>query len=812
MPALPRPHAVADQKDEMPSSHHDQRRTPISIAAACLGLISLSAVAGVLVAAMITPTLAVAGVAANSSIDMFEGLPEYIRPDKLAQKTDIYATDAAGNPVLLASVFDQNREEVGWDQISQFAKDAVIATEDPRFYNHGGVDIASSLRAAIGNTASGEVESGASTISMQYVKNIFVQRAEALPDEAERKRAYEEATQGSIDRKLKEMKLAIGLEKEFSKSDILLGYLNIASFGGTVYGIQAAARYYYGVNATDLTLAQAASLIAIVNEPNGLRIDYSENIPANQARRDMDVLPAMLKEKRITQAQYDEAIATPVTPTITQPSTGCQTANTIGAGFFCDYVGRIIGIQNVLGQDANGEANSLARGGYDIYTTLDVELQGAAVNAMDGNVPKSSELLDLGASLVTVEPGTGRVLAMVQNKFYNADPAAAAPDNTALNYATDYEYGGSTGFQVGSTYKVFTLAEWLEQGRSLNDRVNGNQRPFNLASFQDSCLGAGTGTYAPRNDGGSNPGTMTVLAATSSSTNNAFMQMAQALDQCEIRKTAEAFGVHRADGETLTSYPSDVLGTNEIAPLSMAAAFAAIANQGVFCSPIAIDRIIDSEGTEIPVPPSSCTPAVSPQVANTMAYALTSVVTSGTATASNPQNGIPHFGKTGTTDSEKDTWFVGATTELATAVWVGNINGTVSLRNSTIAGQNGGSIRHSIWRTFMSDADGKYGGGAFAAPEQTLVQGVPVSVPNVVGLSVGAAQTAIEAAGFEFEQGASTDSAEPAGTVLTTSPSGSATRGATITVTTSNGTPPPTPTRTPPPQPTSTAIPAAPRT
>jgi len=797
----------------MPLSQPENRRTLGSITVAGLGLVGLSAIAGVLVTAMITPTLAVAGVAANSSIGMFENLPEYIQPDKLAQKTDIYATDAAGGEVLLASVFDQNREEVGWDQISQLAKDAVIATEDPRFYSHGGVDVASSLRAAIGNTTSGEVESGASTISMQYVKNILVQRAEAMTDEAERDQAYAEATQSSIDRKLKEMKLAIGLEKEFSKSDILLGYLNIASFGGTVYGIQSAARYYYGVNASDLTLAQAASLIATVNEPNGLRIDDPENIPANQARRDMDVLPSMLKENRITRAQYDEAIATPVTPAITQPSTGCQTANPIGAGFFCDYVGRIIGNQNVLGQDASGQANSLARGGYDIFTTLDVELQGAAVNAMDGNVPKSSELLDLGASLTTVEPGTGRVLAMVQNKNYNADPGANAPDNTAVNFATDYEYGGSTGFQVGSTYKVFTLAEWLEQGRSLNDRVNGSQRPFNLASFRDSCLGSGVGTYAPRNDGGSNPGTMTVLAATSSSTNNAFMQMAQALDQCEIRKTAEAFGAHRADGETLTSYPSDVLGTNEIAPLSMAAAFAAIANQGVYCSPIAIDRIVDSEGTEIPVPQSNCTPAVSPQVANTMAFALTSVITSGTATASNPQNGIPHFGKTGTTDSEKDTWFVGASTELATAVWVGNVNGTVSLRNSSIAGQNGGSIRHSIWRTYMSDADGKYGGAAFATPEQTLVQGTPVSVPNVVGLSLDAAQVAIEAAGFEFQEGGTADSAEPAGTVLSTSPSGSATRGSLITVTTSDGTPPPPPPApSPSPRPTSTPPPAAPGT
>ncbi|PPF75121.1 penicillin-binding protein, partial [Subtercola sp. Z020] len=249
---------------------------------AAVGLVGLSAVAGLLVTAMVTPVVALTGVTATSTLGVFANLPEYIKPDKLAEKTNIYAVDASGANVLLASVFEQDREEVPWEQISQFAKDAVISTEDPRFYVHGGVDLAATFRAALGNAASGGVESGASTISMQYVKNILVQRAEAITDPAERQLAYEQATETSIDRKLQEMKLAIGLEKQFTKSQILLGYLNIASFGGVTYGIQSASKYYFGVDAANLSLAQAASLIATVNEPNGLRIDDPDNVPANQ--------------------------------------------------------------------------------------------------------------------------------------------------------------------------------------------------------------------------------------------------------------------------------------------------------------------------------------------------------------------------------------------------------------------------------------------------------------------------------------------------------------------------------------------------
>jgi membrane peptidoglycan carboxypeptidase len=765
------------------------KATASGVVGAILGIVGMSAIAGILVTAMVTPALAVTGIAANNSIGMFENLPSYIKPDALAEKTNIYATKSDGTQVLLASVFEQNREEVGWDQISQYVKDAVIATEDPRFYSHGGVDIASTLRAAAGNALETSA-SGASTISMQYVRNILVQKAEAIQDEAERDAAYAEATRTSVDRKLKEMKLAIGLEKEYSKDDILLGYLNIAPFGGRVYGIQSAAQYYFGVNASDLTVAQAASLIATVNEPNGLRIDEEENIPDNQARRDKDVLPAMLKEHKITQAQYDEAIATPVTPNIVLPSTGCQTANPIAAGFFCDYVTHVVKNDPAFGADEDTRWTNFKTGGYQIYTTLDLDLQNAAMSAMNNYVPKTDAGFDLGSSLVTVQPGTGKILAMVQNKDFSDDPEVTATNlgATAINYGTDYAYGGSTGFQVGSTYKVFTLAEWLKTGHSLGDIINGNPGTLNLAQFKDSCLGnPNSGSYTVVNDGGSAPGNVTVRNATANSVNLAFLRMAQKLDQCEIRKTAESFGVHRADGGELTEYPSDVLGTNEIAPLTMAAAFAGIANQGNYCTPIAIDKILDNQGNELPVPASTCSQAVDPNIAAAMATAMGDVINSGTATLSNPNDGIPHIGKTGTTDSEKDTWFVGASTTLATAVWVGNVVGKVSIRNTTIMGNSGGNVRHYVWKQFMTDADGKYGGDAFPTADSTLVNGVKVSIPNLAGMSVDDAKAALTSAGFDYDDGGVIDSTRPAGVVDSSSPSGSASKGSTITVFTSNG-------------------------
>lgn len=723
-----------------------ETRTPLGVLGGFLGLVVASCMAAALIVVGVTPALATVGMAASGTIDAFERLPGYLEIGELSQKSNIYATRSDGTNVLLASFYDQNRVEVDWNQISPFVKDATVAGEDPRFYDHGGVDLQGTIRAAL-TTAAGRETQGGSSIAQQYVKNVRVQQCERNADttafegmteeeidaltaderfalvEEERLACYDSATETSIDRKLKEMRLAIGVEKRYPKNDILLGYLNIAGFGGTVYGIEAAANYYFSTTAAKVTLPQAASLVAIVNNPVKFQLDKPESTTngaengyaANRDRRDY-LLRQMLQEKKITRAQYDEAIATPVEPVITEPSTGCQTAG--GAAYFCDYVKHILQNDPTFGDDDETRMLNFRRGGYQVYTTLDFDLQAAAERAIAQNVPATFPGWDLGAVISSVQVGTGRVLAMAQNKKYSQDPAIVNghPTFTGINYNTDYEYGGSSGFQPGSSYKVFTLAEWLAEGHALTERVNSS-RKSNWGAFNDSCLGT---QYAdpgwnPRNDANESGGGYSALESTIGSINTGFLGMAKLIDQCGIAKKAEAFGVHRADGNPLVQYPSAVLGINEVAPLSMAVAFAGIANDGVACTPIAIDRILGPDGKEIAAPKSTCAAAVTPAVAGAMHYAMSRVMEYGTGYASSAalDPWRPVIGKTGTTDGAKDTWMVGATTEVATAAAVVSVNGDANQRGIWFASGEAATARHRMWPIVMSAATRKYGGGEF---------------------------------------------------------------------------------------------------
>ncbi|WP_074258679.1 transglycosylase domain-containing protein [Agromyces cerinus] len=736
-----------------------ETRTPLGVIGGFVGLIAASVGAAMLVVAGVTPAIATVGIAASGSIGMFENLPGYLEIDELSEKSNIYATAPDGSAQLLASFYDQNRVEVGWDAINQYAKDAAIAGEDPRFYDHGGVDLQGTIRAAM-TTATGRDTQGGSSIAQQYVKNVRVQECEAdahitavedlteeevealtyedraLLVDAEKTKCYESATESDgsagIERKLKEMRLAIGVEKRYSKSEILLGYLNIAGFGGTVYGIEAAANYYFSTSAANLTLAQAASLLAIVNNPVEFQLDKPEsetNGAANGYARNKDrrdyILFHMRDEQKITQEEYDTAMATPVEPVIKEPSTGCQTAGV--SAYFCDYVKHVLQTDPTFGEDEETRMRNFRRGGYDVYTTLDLDLQNAAANAIAQHVPQTYPGWDVGGVISSVEVGTGRVLAMAQNKVYSQDPKVldSGPQFESINYNTDYTQGGSSGFQPGSTYKVFTLAQWLNEGHALTERVDSRPKS-NWGAFADSCLGGvvADAGWNPKNDSNESGANYTALQSTIGSINTGFLGMAKKLDLCGIRKTAEAFGMHRADGDPLVQGPSSVLGTNEVAPLSLAVAFAGIANNGVACTPVAIDKIVDRNGNEVPVPASKCTPAVSPQVAAAMHYAMQLVMTSGTATESN-RNVEPHvplIGKTGTTDGNKDTWMAGASSKVATVAGVVSLYGDANQRGIDFDTGTAATARHRMWPMVMSVAAAKYGGSEFTvAPPGTPV-------------------------------------------------------------------------------------------
>jgi membrane peptidoglycan carboxypeptidase len=456
------------------------RKTDLTISTrlgAFLGLVGMSTIAGVLVAAMVTPAIAVSGIAANSTIGVFEDIPDNLQIDNLAQKTVLFAKKG-DQQVPFAEFFSQDREEVPWEAVSQYAKDAAIATEDPRYYEHGGVDVLSAARALAQNVLNDEVQSGASTITMQYVRNVLVQKAQNMVDSSDKetqaagRKAFTEATQPDMPRKLKEMRMAIGVEKKYSKNEILLAYLNIANFGSRVYGIESAARYYFNVSAADLNLEQAASLIATVNAPEIYKIDNKDNLERNKARRDL-LLANMLKEQKITQEQHDAAAAAPITPTITPSTSGCIQADPISAAYFCDYVKNEILTNKEFGDTAADRDAVLKRGGMQVYTTLDLDIQANAADQMRKQVPATARFTKIGGSVVSREVKTGRIIAMAQNTDYGV--AQDQPGVTEINYAADKAHGGSAGFQVGSTYKIFTLVDWLKSGKSIYQTVNASK-------------------------------------------------------------------------------------------------------------------------------------------------------------------------------------------------------------------------------------------------------------------------------------------------------------------------------------------------
>ncbi|MBK0420236.1 transglycosylase domain-containing protein [Leucobacter sp. CSA1] len=770
-----------------------------------LGAIAMSAVAGVLLTAAVTPVVAFSGLAANSAIDIFENLPENLDPGQLAQPSTIWAKDSAGTDVKLAEFYAQDREPLEWNEIPQTVKDAVVSEEDPRFYTHGGVDVLATSRAVLQN-ATGRNLSGASTVTMQYVRNVLVQEAEAIPDPDESEAAYEDAMRQDMDRKLQEMRYAISIEKQYSKDEILLGYLNIALFGRQIYGIESAAHYYYSKSAKDLSLAEAASLVAIVNNPSKLQIDLPDNIPANQDRRDK-ILGSMLREGKITQAQYDEAIATPVTPKITPRVQGCGVAEqNYGAGHFCNYVQLYIRNDPSFGNTPAERMFNFERGGYDIHTTLDLDMQAAANSSIQGTVPATMDGIDVGAAAVSTQVGTGRVLAMAQNRAFSNDPKVLEtnPALTSINYNTDNEYGGSNGFQVGSTFKAITLAEWIRAGHSVRETVNANGRTEQFQNFRAHCLPdgvAGYGTWTFQNDQGRQQGNRTVQYVVEQSVNGGIVSMQKQLDLCDTFETAKNLGIQRASdqifNEDMPNYgtrdlfitPSTVYaGTDEISPITMASAFAAFAGEGTVCTPVPIDSITGSDGAEVSFTKSSCKSGISPEVAAGVAYTLESTVNRGLAGHARSNIGVPHLAKTGTTDNVEDNWTVGASTSAATAVWVGNVTGNVSTMNY---GGFGGLMAadQTIWPTIMNVADAKYGGNAFPPPPATATRQIMQEVPDVTGKSFEEASQMLTGAGFTVTDGGETDSAQPEGQVARTDPAAgsSVAAGSAITVYRSNG-------------------------
>ena len=745
-----------------------------------LKFVGLNAIVGLLGLALLAPLFLVSGVSGSFGLALFESLPQHLKPVNASQASTLYGKDDEGNWVKINDFYEDNRISVAFEDISPNFLNAVLATEDPRFYSHSGVDVISLIRAAINSALAGGGGPGASTITMQYVRNNLIETAMLKGDT----KAADEARYPSIDRKLREIRLALAVEQDATKKEIFAGYSNLSFFGNQIYGVEAASQFYFGKKASELDLPEGALLAGMLQSPNTYKPDVEENLEAAKNRRDF-VIQNMVPDF-ISQAEADAAKATPIKVNITKLNQGCEASQE--TAFFCDYVVWTIRNSPEFGETLEERQNLLRRGGLEIYSTINISMQKKTDSYIKKRIP-IKDANRLGAASVSVEVGTGRVLAMSQNRIYD-QTVTDEVGHTSVNFSSDKNYGGSSGFQTGSTYKIFTMAAWLQAGKRLGDKVDARIREWLPADIPSRC-GGWAGTYKPKNSASKEPTNPNVQTAMAMSINTAFMSMASQLDLCDIRDTAIAFGVHRADGNELMYTPSSVLGVNEISPLTMAIAEAALPNNGVVCSPIAIDRVVRRQtGEEMAVPKSTCTQATTPEVAAGVLHSMRGVIRGGTAGLSNTNDGADIAGKTGTTDKSVQTWMTGFSSKVSTAVWVGNVRGSVGLNNVSTGGKSAYYARHDVWRTVMKLANKIYKPEQMASVPSIYSGAGGATVPDVTTFDPTSATSQIQLADLNVSVVTNQVlSDKPAGTVAYTVPGPGAkvTRGTIVKVYISTG-------------------------
>ena len=770
-----------------------------------LAFLLTAGLGGVLTAGLVMPVVATTNVITSTSVNLFEDLPTELAEVPLSEKSTVLASDGT----VLAEFYFQNRIVVTLDQISQPMRDAVIAVEDHRFYEHGGIDPTGLLRALVNNATNADSGTqGGSTLTQQYVKNALIQNAQQGEDEEAIAAAIaaarvSEGTEGYA-RKLAEAKIAIALEQRLTKDQILERYLNIAQFGhAQIYGVEAAAEHFFSVHAIDLNYLQAATIAGITRAPGLYDPEWS---PVKAEERRNTVLGLMHDQGKITDEEYQTGIATPLASTLVigqLAGVGCVAANAVSsAGYFCDYVTKIIINDPAFGETKPDRSRLLYRGGLTITTTLDRGLQAMADEEVKAGIPVDDPS-GVGSAISVVQPGTGYVLAMAQNRNYGPSSPEPGSRSTLVNYNTDNMYGSASGFPTGSTFKPFTLMEWFKQGHALNEMVNGTKRLRNENEFVACGARLGSKPWPLGNSEGGQ-GIMTVLDATRNSVNNAYADIASQLDLCNIMTGAEEIGVHLAGGIAgdgpFGAIPSNVIGTDSIAPLTMAASFATFAANGTYCDPIAIISVVDSNGNQLPVPAANCRPALDPGIAAAVSFTLSHVFEGTGRGIGALSGGRVAAGKTGTTSANEDTWFVAYTPQISTAVWVGYPDEMKPMQGVTINGRPyrnvyGSSIAGPTWKRFMERALVGHENIGFPAPPGQYIQGVQVKVPNVAGRTVADAIQILEDAGFRVKTGLTAFSDIQPGLVARTDPGAGASlaRGSVLQVITSIGPDPTTP-------------------
>lgn len=590
--------------------------------------------------------------------DWCKDLPDITSTDafQLPEESTIYANDGT---TVLAEMYLENREPVTIDQVSPYVLNGTVATEDERFYNHHGVDLQGIVRAVAVNLTGGQ--EGASTITQQYVRNTVLQ---------------DEMTEISLKRKVREIELATQLEKIYTKEEILMMYLNTINYGDGAHGIEAAAQHYYSTPASNLTVAQAATLIGIPNSPT--MYNPVVNPEASLERRNV-VLARMLSNNVIDQAQYDEAIAQDLGLNV-MPEVGNNGVYLYP--WFTTYVRDLL--QSEKYQEMGISYEDLFEGGLSIVTSIDPTMQQYAEEAVANQYENGYLASDNQEfALTLIDPNTGYIKAMIGGRDFGSDQ---------LSVATSQD-----GRQIGSTAKAFTLADAIEKGISPSTRMNCDAGPVVVGGAKIS------------NYGGDSYGTQTIANMTAVSSNTGYVRLSY-VDSAKSGVTPESIVamqerlglrggklVNFPDADKLPAVATTTLGVGQANTTEMASAYGVFAAGGVYHAPTAIVTITDRDGNVIVDNSQNEGKEV---LSKSVAYAVTQVLqgviysSMGTAPAAALPSGQVAAGKTGTTDDWHDLWFVGYTPQLSCAVWTGDRSNQAELETN--------SWCQIIWRDLMS--------------------------------------------------------------------------------------------------------------
>lgn len=746
-------------------------------------LVASTVAAGVLGALALVPFASLSGVAVARTNDTMQTNLSDLTDGRGPGVTTI--TDSTDQPI--AYIYAQRRFEVGGDQISTSMKDAIVSIEDRRFYEHDGVDLQGFGRAILTNLVAGGVEQGASTINQQYVKN-FLLLVEA-DDEAEQAAAVET----SIPRKLREMKMASDLEKTLSKDEILTRYLNIVPFGNGAYGVEAAARTYFGTSAAELTIPQSAMLAGIVQSSSYLN-PYTNHDAVFERRN--TVLGAMADAGAISPEEASAFQQEPlgVLETPQGLSNGC-----IGAGdrgFFCDYALQYLSEQGIT-QDM------LAKDSYTIKLTLDPDVQDAAHNAVSSHVdpttPGVAEVVNV------IEPGENSrdILAITSSRNYGLDLDAG---ETMLPQATS-----RVGNGAGSIFKIFTAAAAIQQGAGLDTMLDVPSR------YEVKGMGSGGAANCPANtycveNAGSYAPRMTLQDALAQSPNTAFVEMIEQVGVDTVVDLSVKLGLRSYtdegsfDGESsIADYMKDnnlgsyTLGPTAVNPLELSNVAATIASGGMWCEPNPIASVHDREGNEVYIDRPACERAIDAETASALAVGMSKDTVSGTAASAASMYGwsLPTAAKTGTTESNQSSAFMGFNSNFAAAPYIYN-DGTSTtplcsgpVRQCSSGNLFGGNEPAQTWFNMASNVPAASQGTLPSSSDSFRLGTSGELLNQVVGQSEASARRTLEAKGYKVTTRSVSGAGSARGTVVSATPQGAVLiDGGTVILDISDGTSP----------------------